>query len=430
MFFGASFAAIEQMSARTWSDASGKFSIEAEFVDLIGDEVLLKKADGSAITVAVSRLSLADRRYIESIGPQDADHAQLAADPQISALLAKVAQQSDMPAMAGAIVTGNGLVAFGVAGVRKRGTDSPAMPNDLWHLGSNTKAMTATLVARLVEQEKLKWDTTLGEVFPGGNSKIHPGFRDVTVLQLLSHRAGLQANLKLSDYLGAKESQQRLRAVRQELTKPPQAEPGSKYQYSNLGYIIVGAMIEKATGKPWQTNMKAEVFGPLKMKSAGFGGTGTIGKVDQPWGHTDDGRPVSQNGPSVDNPPVMGPAGRVHCTIQDWAKYVADFLRGMRGEQALLPAVAYKKLSTPPFGGDYALGWIVTQREWAGGIALTHSGSNTMNYATVWMAPQRDFAILVCTNQGGDAASKACDAAVVALLDHHRATADREAAGR
>ena len=80
--------------------------------------------------------------------------------------------------------------------------------------------------------------------------------------------------------------------------------------------------------------------------------------------------PYRMNGPKIDNPPVMGPAGRVHCTIQDWSKYVADFLRGMTGKPALLPAAAYEKLSTPPFGGDYALGWIVTERDWAGGTVL------------------------------------------------------------
>jgi hypothetical protein len=115
----------------------------------------------------------------------------------------------------------------------------------------------------------------------------------------------------------------------------------------------------------------------------------------------------------------------VHCTIQDWSKYVADILRGMAGKPAILPAEAYKKLSTPPFDGDYALGWIVTEREWAGGTVLTHSGSNTMNFATVWIAPERDLAVLACTNQGGDAAQAACDAAVTALIKHHAASAGK-----
>jgi len=131
------------------------------------------------------------------------------------------------------------------------------------------------------------------------------------------------------------------------------------------------------------------------------------------------------NGPKEDNPPVMNPAGRVHCTIQDWAKYVADLLRGMNGKPALLPAAAYEKLTTPPAGGDYAPGWIVAEREWAGGMVLNHNGSNTMNYATAWIAPKRDVAFLACTNQGGDAAQAACDAAVTLMIQYYAAKAGK-----
>ena len=118
----------------------------------------------------------------------------------------------------------------------------------------------------------------------------------------------------------------------------------------------------------------------------------------------------------MDNSPVLGPAGRVHCTIQDWARFIQDQLRGDRRQPALLQPATYRKLHTPPFGGDYALGWIVGQRAWGGGAVLHHVGDNTMNCANVWIAPQRDFALLICVNQGGDTAFKATDAAVVALL--------------
>ena len=415
--------AAEPSWARKWSDTTGKFSVEADLVEVKADKVLLRKAGGSDITVPVARLSQVDRRYLESLGHPVPSQTEPTADLQIGELLKQVQQQSDVPAIAGAIVTSEGLAAFGVTGVRKRGTKSPAMPNDLWHLGSNTKAMTATLVARLIERERLRWDTTLADVFSGSSFKIHPDFRGVTVLHLVSHRSGLPANLNLPDYLGVNGGRERLRAVRQEFAKPPENKPGSNYEYSSLGYVIAGAIVEKLTGKSWEKNMVEHVFGPLEMTSVGFGGTGTPGKVDQPWGHTADGQPVPMNGPRVDNPPVMGPAGRVHCTIQDWSKYVADFLRGMTGKPALLPGTAYKKLSTPPFGGEYALGWNVIERDWAGGMAMQHSGSNTMNYATVWIAPQRDFAILACTNQAGDAGAAACDAAVTALIEHHATTA-------
>lgn len=160
-----------------------------------------------------------------------------------------------------------------------------------------------------------------------------------------------------------------------------------------------------------------EVFQPLKMNSAGFGGTGTPGQIDQPWPHTGDGAPTEMNGPAMDNPPVMGSAGRIHCTIQDWARFVQDQLRGARGESALLKPESYQTLQTPPFGGDYALGWLVASRSWGGGKVLNHGGDNTMNFANVWVAPKKDFAILVCVNQSGNKAFRASDAVIGDIID-------------
>ncbi len=344
------------------------------------------------------------------------DFCPTAGDTNVTELLKPIRQKFDVPAMALAVVTSDGLKFVGAVGVRKRGTEVPVTADDLWHLGSDTKAMTATLIARLVERGQLRWDMTLAEVFPEWAAQMNLGFRKVTLLQLLSHRAGLPANLDLRKYAGDDAPQLRLRAVKEELAKPPVSAPGTKYLYSNLGYIIAGAVVEKVTGESWEDAIAKEIFQPLQMTSAGFGGTGTPGKIDQPWPHTRDGAPTAANGPRVDNPPVMGPAGRVHVTIQDWAKFIRDQLRGARGESALLKPESYQKLHTPPFDGDYALGWGVAERGWGGGKVLNHVGDNTMNCANVWIAPQKDFAILVCVNQGGDTAFQASDAAVSAMI--------------
>jgi CubicO group peptidase (beta-lactamase class C family) len=341
----------------------------------------------------------------------------VAGDAAVTGVLKPIRQKFNVPAMAAAVVTGDGLKFAGAVGVRERGTKIPVGIDDLWHLGSDGKAMTSTLIARLVERGQLKWDSTLAEVFPDIAPQMNPAFQQVTLLQLLSHRAGLPANLNLPDYLGNDTQSLRLRAVRRELAKAPQSTPGSTFAYSNVGYIIAGAVVEKITGKSWEQAVTDEVFDPLQMQSAGFGGTGTPGQIDQPWPHTADGQPAPSNGPAMDNPPVMGPAGRVHCSIQDWARFIQDQLRGARGESALLKPESYQTLQTPPFGGDYALGWIVAQRGWAGGKALNHGGDNTMNFSNVWIAPARNFAILVCVNQSGDIAFKATDEAVAALID-------------
>jgi CubicO group peptidase (beta-lactamase class C family) len=323
-----------------------------------------------------------------------------------------------LPALGAAVVTGQGLQGIGVAGVRKTGTDVPATADDLWHLGSDTKAMTAFLIAALVEQGKLRWETTVGETFPElAAPAASPQFKTITLRQLLTHRSGLPANIPWGLIPRSQPiREQRLAAVKAASLAKFDSEPGAKFLYSNLGYVVAGAMAEQAAGDSWEALMIKTVFEPLGMKSAGFGGVGTPGQVDQPWGHGADGQPVKDNGPDADNPPVMGPAGTVHCALADWAKFIADLLRGARGEKGLLKPDTYTILLTPPPGGDYAFGWGVADRDWGGGKVLVHSGSNTMNLAVAWVAPLRDFAALIVTNQGPPLSVKACDEAASALI--------------
>lgn len=340
----------------------------------------------------------------------------VAGDKAITQMLVPIRDQHEVPALAAVVVTSKGIVGAGAVGLRKRGSNEPVTADDRWHLGSDTKAMTATLIARLVEQQKVQWESTLEELFPELATKFHPQMREVSLLHLLSHRSGLKPNPELRRYRGDDGRAERAKAVREELAERPAHEPGSHFEYSNLGYIIAGAAVEKITGKAWEQAIQDEVFTPLGMTNVGFGGAGTPGKIDQPWPHFGNGKPAPRNGPAMDNPPVMSPAGRVHCTLQDWAKFIQDQLRGARGEPALLKPESYRKLHSPPFGGDYALGWLVVQRQWGGGLVFNHAGDNTMNFANVWIAPQRDFAILVCTNQSGGRGSKSTDEAVGALL--------------
>jgi CubicO group peptidase (beta-lactamase class C family) len=348
--------------------------------------------------------------------------------PAIEAALQPIIEKHGVPALAAAVVTGEGLEACGAAGVRKRGNDSPAKADDLWHLGSDTKAMTATLVGVLVEQGVLAWDTRVAEVLPELAASLHSDCKDVTVRQLLAHRGGLRKDLNWGAIrkAGGSVMEQRLRAVREGLSEKPESPCGTRTLYSNLGYVIVGAVIERKTGRTWEEVVTEQVFKPLGMTRVGFGGTGTPGQLDQPWGHTDTGQPVAKNGPDMDNPQVLGPAGRVHCTLQDWARFVADQLRGAQGHDGLLKAATYRVLHEPAAGGELALGWAVAERPWGGGTVLTHNGCNTMNFSVAWLAPKRDFAVLVCCNRGGLDADKACDAAAAALIGiRQRAEAKR-----
>jgi CubicO group peptidase (beta-lactamase class C family) len=106
----------------------------------------------------------------------------------------EIRKKYQLPALAGAVVRSAGVSDLTVVGVRKLGTTTAVTKDDLWHLGSNTKMMTAVLAARLVEAGKLKWDSTLGDVFPNISFKKTPEAKAITLTQLLSHRSGFPSD--------------------------------------------------------------------------------------------------------------------------------------------------------------------------------------------------------------------------------------------
>src|SRR5437660_5562449 len=96
-----------------------------------------------------------------------------------------------LPAVAAAVVKDGKIVAAGAVGTRRIGTATPVTLQDRFHIGSDTKAMTALLAAMLVAEGKLRWNTTVGEIYPELVSTMSPGAKDITLEQLLSHTSGM-----------------------------------------------------------------------------------------------------------------------------------------------------------------------------------------------------------------------------------------------
>jgi len=345
----------------------------------------------------------------------------------VGALLEPIREKYGLPALAAAVVLEGKPATWGATGFRKDGNDVKVTADDKFHIGSCTKAMTATIIAMLVERGKLRWDMTLGAAFSDMTEDMHPTYRDVTLRHLLAHRAGLAGSSQSwpkgksfmdMHNLPGTPAEQRLAYARMMLAQEPLAKPGAKYVYSNAGYAIAGVIAERAAKKPWETLMRDMLFEPLGMTTAGFGAMGTPGRIDQPWQHTiRDGKLWAIGpGPFSDNPAVIGPGGTVHCSMRDWAKFVAVHLNGPRGRSDLLKRETFAALHTADFGGTYTAGWRITKRDWAGGKVLTHTGSNNQNFAVVWMAPKRNFAVLAACNQGKGDAAKACDEAAWMLI--------------
>lgn len=306
-----------------------------------------------------------------------------------------------LPAVAAAAWRNGKLLDIAAVGVRKEGNATKVTKDDQWHLGSNTKAMTATLVAILVDRGKLRWDDTLGSVLAGW--KIDPGFAHVTIDQLLRHQAGVATDppdaVWKQLWADGDAPDAREKFVRAILEKPPAHPPGT-FEYSNTSYMIVGAVLDKVTGVPWEKLIKDELFDKLGMTSCGFGAPGVKvssdepnGVIDEPRGHDAGGTPL-EPGPAADNPRGLGPAGTVHCSLEDYGRFLNLHATGQ--PEGLVSPESMQHLHTPR-DGNYAGGWGTVDSP--KGIILVHSGSNTFWYATALVAPGTGFVFAIVTNK-------------------------------
>ncbi len=336
-----------------------------------------------------------------------------------------------LPALGAAVVRDGKFVAMGVVGTKAAGREIPVTTGDRFHIGSDTKAMTALLAAMYVDAGKLRWDSTVEEIFPELKKTLAAGCGQVTLEGLLSHTSGIPADDERFGKLLQESFEQGdldLREVRywmlsKFLTEPVAAAPRKQFAYSNMGYMIAGAMIERVAGRSWEELMLERVFAPLRLRSAGFGPQSTVGMVDAPLPHKIiDGKAKPMlAGPNADNPLVVGPAGTVHMSLQDFARWaIWNLGRGKRGP-GLVRAETLAKLTAPvveipagkdaapgtPSQGRYGFGWGEREYPWAKGRFLTHAGSNGMNLAHIILDPENDFGMVLMTNIGGKKADEA-----------------------
>jgi CubicO group peptidase (beta-lactamase class C family) len=226
-------------------------------------------------------------------------------------------------------------------------------------------------------------------------------WRNITVREILSHSAGFMRDPDLVLKTSAP-ADQRKEVVSWALMQAPVKQEGT-YLYSNLGYIIAGAIEEKLTGMAYEELLVKRVLEPLGIKSGGFGPTGTPGLEDEPLQHTNSHASIEPTA-DADNHPVYSPAGRLHMTIGDWAKYIRWVLSAEAGHQTFLKMETANILTTgivpDGYGGFYAMGWGISNQSLSGGKTLTHAGSNGVNYSVAWLAPIKHFGVIAATNQG------------------------------
>lgn len=328
-------------------------------------------------------------------------------------------------ALGAGVIRSQGEPIVAVAGKRWLGSDEDVQPGDAWHIGSNTKALTALLYSRLVGAGEAQWGATLGALMPNLASDMDAAWRDTPIEALFAHRAGtgqVGPVWLISRHADtAPLAEQRLETTRATLSKAPEAEPGT-FSYSNLGYIIAGTAIEQITGKEWETALKEHVLeAPGSDWSDGWGfgppQTGLMGTKKNVFGRSKAGRSAS-----ADNPSALGPAGTAHAPIASHLKLLREFLRD---DSALIPIEQRERLLEPwpDESANYAMGWGIADDETVGRF-YSHNGSNTMWLSRVDLIPSVDAVMIVNTNVYSDEAVEATRALARAIGERLSAPAD------
>jgi CubicO group peptidase (beta-lactamase class C family) len=302
--------------------------------------------------------------------------------PQLEAIRAKYG----LPSLSVAAILKDQTIGVAAVGVRQIGKPETVTLSDAYQLGSVSKGMNALMIARLVERKILHWDITLGEALP--QIAMLPEYKTVTLEMLLTHRSGLVENVEAQTGSLA----QARKTYLEDALKMPRGK--QEFLYSNVGFVAAAMIAETATGKNWEELIQQEVFTPLEMQGCGFG----FGTTSDPAPHYWEQDKAMLLPYDTANPKVLEGADQIRCPLTAVAKYVSAHLTN----SSYLSKDTWDYLHHDPFGNEYAFGWVLGTRPWARGIVLTHSGSNTVNYAVIWIAPKRGIAAIVATNIGVD----------------------------
>ena len=342
----------------------------------------------------------------------------------LDAWLETTRAQHNIPALGAIVFRADTVLARGISGVRRSNADARVEIGDRFQLGSNTKAITATLLGTLIEEGKLAWTTTLADVFPELRDSIAAEYRNVTIDLLLSHHGGISAfddtdarDFKSIPRLSGTPMERRAAFTAWVLRGRP-AGPVGKAIYSNGGYAIAGAIAERITGESWEALVRARVFKPLGLTAA-FAWSDAP-DVDEPWGHyeTRSGtKPIDPRDPAEKVPPIIWPAGSVEMSLDDYARFLQLNLRGLQGRDAtVLKAASIKHIHTSPVSppDKYGLGWGL--QDFDAAPASVHTGSAGTFYAVTIVQPTRNLGVAVLANAGGERGTAAATDAVKALI--------------
>nr|WP_246304148.1 serine hydrolase domain-containing protein [Nocardioides thalensis] len=277
-------------------------------------------------------------------------------------------------------------------GESDREAGTPSGCDTIYDIGSVSKQFTAAAVVKLQMQGLLSVTDTLGDFF----ADVPADKRGVTVRQLLTHTAGLVESLG-DDY----EPLDREEMISAALAADLVTRPGARYRYSNVGYSLLAAIVEEASGKDYEAYLAEELFGPAGMSQTGY--------VLPDWDQTDvaveydarnraQGRPYDH--PWADDGPYWNLRGNggLLSTAHDMGRWLLA-LEGddVLDERAKAELFHPRVLEQPGGETRYAYGWVVADTPL--GPVTWHNGGNGWSYAELTRLPDSGAGLFWVTNQ-------------------------------
>ena len=263
------------------------------------------------------------------------------------------------------------------------------VPEVKFRLGSLTKQFTATLILLLQQDGKLKIEDSVSKYLPDAPKS----WEKITLAELLGHTSGIPSFTDMKEFgvwrMSPHTTEEELALFRD---KPLDFEPGSKFQYSNSNFEVLGAVIEKVSGKKYGDLLRERIFDPLEMKDSGLDNDELIlAKRAQGYMPSDKGLVLARS----ESMTVPWAAGSIFSTTGDLLKWE----RGLFGGK-VLSAESLKAMTTPG-KGDYGLGVGAAVKD---GVKIISHGGGIEGFNThLAYVPERRIAIVVLSNVNGAA---------------------------
>jgi CubicO group peptidase (beta-lactamase class C family) len=319
----------------------------------------------------------------------------------ITDLIEQARHENNIPAMAVVVMDSERVLLSDIEGEREIGTNTSATLNDYFHIGSCSKSILAVMAGKLIERGRLDWNTRFFDLFPELKPLAREAYLPVTLEALLSCRAGIESFTAGEEFtrLDASITSTREAFIKYLIQRKPAAKrtkAGFKHLYSNAGYTMAAAMLERVTGLTWESLIQQTLSNDLGL-AVKFGWPNRC-DINQPWGHAELEGNLRALAPDHEYRlhGIIAPAGDLSLKPLDYAKYVQLHLQGLKGMDNYLTSETYQAIHYRQKG--FSLG-VVNETSWGERYSEIDGSAGTFYCATM-LFPDSNLACVVMANSG------------------------------